>query len=99
VHDGFTWWHGLISLLGGAASFRSIFSWEDSWKKTVVKFISHLTTSFFAGMVAFYLCQAASASTPWTLAVMGLMAWSGSRGLEVMYGKMEKWFGDPGTGK
>jgi len=86
-------WIWAISVIAAIVSFRTIFDWSDVWYKTAVKFIAHLATSLFSALVAHELFRSWGLSQGLIFVGVALMAWQGSKGLEVMSNKVNDWIG------
>lgn len=101
------WWvYGLASL-AGLASFRDVFDWSDTWKKTTLKLSSHLSTSAFAGLMAFHFAMATmgslqverNAKAAMLYLAVGIVAWRGAKGLQWIAEAWERRNGGQGGAK
>lgn len=93
----YTWitylWVLLLSMLGGFVSFarKTKSGYSQPWG--VAEFIGELATSAFAGLVTFYLCEAAKLSPLLTAALVGISGHMGSRAIYQFEIVMRKKFG------
>ena len=87
-------WIWAISLIAAVVSFRTIFDWNESWQRTIIKFIAHAATSLFAALVAHELFRSWGWSQGAIFVGVALMAWQGSKGLQIMSDKVNSWIGE-----
>lgn len=73
-----------ISLVASAVSYKEIWKQEDSWRLTLLKFTANFLTSLFAGLMSYLFLKALEAPLAWTWVCVGIFAWRGAKGLEVM---------------
>jgi hypothetical protein len=82
-----------IAAIAGTVSFGTVFSWEDKWHRTILKFIAHLATSLFAALITYQMCISLGLSQGWTFVVTSLFAWQGTEGLKILSTKVNAWIG------
>lgn len=80
-----------VAVLGGAAGWYGRFKAAPSWPKvTVAHLVGELTTSAFAGLIAFWLCSLGGAPELLTISVVGMAGHMGGRFLMLVEGVLEK---------
>jgi hypothetical protein len=81
----YTWitygWVLMLSILGGFVSFARKLSTEQAHPWNIAEFVGEVATSAFAGLITFYLCQAANLSGLITAALVGITGHMGSRAI------------------
>jgi hypothetical protein len=75
-------WVLFLSIWGGAVSFIRRVKAGDSRPHNLVEFIGEIVTSAFAGVITFYLCEAAGISG---LVTAVLVATTGHMGTRAIY--------------
>lgn len=83
------WWVYAVAAFAGFVSFRDVFSWDDTWKRTALKLLMHQLTSAFAGFLAFHFSTIAMGSIQMEKAAraslmvisVGILSWRGAKGL------------------
>lgn len=92
-----------VSMLGGAVSFWTKMRAGDVKGSHIAALIGELTTSAFAGLLAFWICEYASVPPVLTAALAGLAGHAGGRGVAWLEDqarrKAERTLGIPPTEK
>ena len=71
-------WVIAISAWGGAVSFFK----KNTKEKTVAKFLIHIFSSSFIGMLTYFLCEYANMPSPLKGAFVGLAGYMGTQAIE-----------------
>jgi Flp pilus assembly protein protease CpaA len=79
-----------LSFCASVVSYRDIFNKEDSWRLTLLKFLANFTTSLFAGLMSYLALKALQVEQGWIFVGVGIFAWRGSKGLEVIAAWIDK---------
>ena len=87
------WWVYALSSLGGLVGYGQDFNLEDTCKIQTLKLFNRMTTAIFAGVMTLLLCKALAMSLTWTFLAVGIGAWRGIRGLQVISDFIDKKFG------
>jgi hypothetical protein len=74
----YVWVFGL-SIMGGFAAFMRKLKAGDARMFNFVEFIGEVVTSAFAGLITFYLCEAAKLDSMLSAALVGIAGHMGSR--------------------
>jgi len=83
----------------GVALFGGLVSWLAKVKKgqlhawNVMHLVGELATSAFAGLLAFWLCEAAGLALSWTVPLVGIAGHMGTRAITEIENRVQKRFG------
>lgn len=83
----------------GVALFGGVVSWLAKVKKgqlhawNVMHLVGELATSAFAGLLAFWLCEAAGLALSWTVPLVGIAGHMGTRAITAIENRVQKRFG------
>lgn len=80
-------WVFLLAILGGVVSFYRKLQAGQTKIFNIVEFLGELSTSAFAGVITFWLCENAGISPLMTAAMVGVSGHMGSRAIYFF----EKW--------
>lgn len=83
-------WVGLLSCWGGFISYVRKVKDGVVHRYSIVEFLGELSTSGFAGVLTFYLCEAAMISPLITAAMVGISGHMGSRAIFVIEQYLQK---------
>lgn len=78
-------WVLVLSLWGGVVRIKKEVRLGDkSWKEIIGIFCCELIVSGFAGVLSFYLCEAAGTKPLYTAVAVGISGYMGGRAISVM---------------
>lgn len=83
-------WVTILSVLGGFVSFAGKVREGRARPFNIVELVGELVTSFFVGVLTFYLCEAAGISQLITAGVVGISGHMGTRALFLLERMAEK---------
>ncbi|PFW62370.1 hypothetical protein COL27_30425, partial [Bacillus sp. AFS075960] len=87
-------WVVALSAWGGTVRFiRKVKAGEMSLKQAVKSLVGEVLTSAFAGVLTFYLAEAAGVSPLWTAVLVGIAGHMGGRSLEHIEAVFKRWTG------
>lgn len=84
-------WVMILSTWGGVVSFVKKVRTGESKPHNFMEFIGEIVTSGFAGMMTFYLCEAAGISQLLTAVFVGICGHMGTRAVFLLEKIVEPW--------
>lgn len=92
-------WVFALSAWGGTVRFiRKVKAGDMTLKQALKSWIGELITSAFAGVLTFYLAEAAGISQLWTAVLVGVAGHMGARSLEPLEALYKRWTNSKGAG-
>jgi len=87
-------WVVLLSMWGGTVRFvRKVRDGAMSLKQASFTFIGEVTTSAFAGVITFYICEVSAITPLMTAVFVGIAGHMGGRALEPLEALYKRWIG------
>jgi len=87
-------WVVLLSVWGGTVRFvRKIRTGTMSMRQACFTFLGEVSTSGFAGVITFYICEASSLTPLMTAVFVGIAGHMGGRALEPLEALYKRWIG------
>ena len=83
-------WVALVACSGGVVSFIRKFRLGIVHRFSITEFIGEIITSAFAGMVTFFLCEAAKIDPMLSAALIAISGHMGSRAIFIFENYLEK---------
>jgi hypothetical protein len=81
-------WVYLIAGLGSLVGYFEDFKLEDTWQVKILKLLTRLSASAFAGVMTYHLCSAFNLSEVWRIPLVGI---AGHMGVEALKAMGEVW--------
>lgn len=96
------YWIYVLSSIAGAVGFTQNFSFEESWRRNLLKLLGRIIVSIFAGVMSLHAARWVGVNGEGLFLAVGIGAWRGDKGLQVLADWWDRFFGkktDGGKGE
>lgn len=82
-----------VALLGGVVSWYAKVRKGEAQAWNIMQLVGELATSAFAGLIAFWICEASGLSLSWTVPLVGIAGHMGTRAISTFENFAQKKWG------